>query len=223
MRPGVLGGHPPSGWRRRGTGSSRRVQFSAPPAVREGPYRTDVALQLDRLPRVLPEHSVFVAFYEVPMVRYLYEYGPFVARPEYPGAFRFETPAEWRAKVPIAADAEGIAFIVSALPIAEARARFPGFTLLPRPGPDRSRSRAGAQPGQAMGRRSPGLQRSDVPVSTGRKQFRRLTGVRGVTSKRVPALARQAEGRPPYHWRSAAPGTSRGRRRLLCPLRARPA
>jgi hypothetical protein len=97
----------------------------------EGPYRTDVALQLDRLPGALPEHSVFVAFYEVPMVRYLYEYGPFVARPEYPGAFRFETPAEWRAKVPIAADAEGIAFIVSALPIAEARARFPGFTLLP--------------------------------------------------------------------------------------------
>jgi len=97
----------------------------------EAPHRTNVALQLDRLPQALPQGSVFVAFYEVPMVRYLYEYGPYVGRPEYPGVFRFETPAEWRTKVPIAADAEGIAFIVSALPIAEAQARFPKSTLLP--------------------------------------------------------------------------------------------
>ena len=97
----------------------------------EGPYRTNVASQLDRLPRALPPHSVFVAFYEVPMVRYLFEYGPYAGRPGYPATFRLETPAEWRAKVPIAARAEGIAFIVSALPMVEARARFPGVVLRP--------------------------------------------------------------------------------------------
>ena len=97
----------------------------------EGPHRTNVASQLDRLPRALPPHSVFVAFYEVPMVRYLFEYGPYAGRPEYPATFRLETPAEWRAKAPIAARSEGIAFIVSALPIVEAQARFPGVTLRP--------------------------------------------------------------------------------------------
>jgi hypothetical protein len=97
----------------------------------EGPHRTNVALQLDLLPRALPPHSVFVAFYEVPMVRYLFEYGPYAGRPEYPATFRLETPAQWRAKAPVAARAEGIAFIVSALPVGEAQARFPGVTLRP--------------------------------------------------------------------------------------------
>ncbi len=117
----------------------------------EGPHRTNVALQLDQLSRLLPAHSVFVAFYEVPMVRYLYEYGPYAGRPEYPRIFRFETTAEWHAKVPIAARAEGIAFIVSALPIAEAQARFPGFTLRPC-GPDGTRLLAVSTPAGSLNR-----------------------------------------------------------------------
>ena len=97
----------------------------------EGPYRTDVTRQIRLLPPVPAPHSVFVAFYEVPTVRYLFEYGPLAGRPEYPTSFRFETPAEWCAKVPFDARAEGIAFIVSALPLADARARFPGVTVGP--------------------------------------------------------------------------------------------
>jgi hypothetical protein len=104
----------------------------------EGPHRTDVALQLDRLPRALPARSVFVAFYEVPMVRYLYEYGPFRGRREYPSRFRFDTLARWQAKAPLRGRRDGIEFVVSALPITEAQARFPGSTLR-RFGPDGSR------------------------------------------------------------------------------------
>jgi hypothetical protein len=104
----------------------------------EGPHRTDVALQLDRLPPGLREHSVFVAFYEVPMVRYLYEYGPYQGRSGYPETFRFDTFAQWRAKVPLRGRQDGIEFIVSALPITEAQTRFPGSTLRPF-GPDGSR------------------------------------------------------------------------------------
>ncbi len=97
----------------------------------EGPFRTNVALQLDRLPTTLAPHSVFVAFYEVPMVRYLYEYGPYEGRREYPTAFRFETLAEWQAKAAVRGADEGIGFVVSALPLAAAQARFPGLTVRP--------------------------------------------------------------------------------------------
>jgi hypothetical protein len=95
----------------------------------EGPHRTDVALQLDTLPRALPDHSVFVALYQAPVVRYLCEYGPSAGYPGYPRIFRFETKAESQAQEPIAAGAEGISFIVSSLPIADVQARFPGLTL----------------------------------------------------------------------------------------------
>ena len=105
----------------------------------ESTRRTNVALQIDRLPLAsLGKHTVFVAFYEVPMVRYLYEYGPYRGRPEYPGVFRFETPAEWSAKIPFSFRTEGTAFIVSALSPAEAQARFPDADVRPF-GPDGGR------------------------------------------------------------------------------------
>jgi hypothetical protein len=105
----------------------------------EAPRRTNVAIQIDRLPFAsLAEHTVFVAFYEVPMVRYLYEYGPYRGRPEYPGVFRFETPAEWRTRTPFSVRAEGTTFIVSALAPAEAQVRFPGADVRPF-GPEGSR------------------------------------------------------------------------------------
>ena len=96
----------------------------------ESPHGTDLALQIDRLPLAsLSDRSVFVAFYEVPVLRYLYEYGPYSGRSEYPAKYRFETQSEWRDKVPIDARGEGIAFVVSNLPFAMACARFPGSTL----------------------------------------------------------------------------------------------
>jgi len=105
----------------------------------ESPHGTDLALQIDRLPLAsLSDRSVFVAFYEVPVLRYLYEYGPYSGRSEYPEKYRFETQSEWRDKVPIDARGEGIAFVVSNLPFAKARARFPG-SMLRGVGPEGSR------------------------------------------------------------------------------------
>lgn len=96
----------------------------------EAPYPTNVALQLLELPVAsLRDRSVFVAFYEVPMVRYLYEYGPYAGCKEYPRLFRFESYEEWHKSLPIDATLEGIEFIVSALSLDEASARFPGYTL----------------------------------------------------------------------------------------------
>lgn len=107
--------------------------------VVESPHRTDVARQLHLLPvAALSAHSVFVAHFEIPMLRYLYEHGPFAGRPEYPGIFRFETVREWHDGTPIAARQEGIAFVVCALTDAEARGRFPGC-VLHRVGPAHSR------------------------------------------------------------------------------------
>jgi hypothetical protein len=97
-----------------------------------GARRPNVATQIAALPVAsLQDGSVFVAFYEVPAVRYLYEYGPFRDRAEYPRRFRFESGREWGRHEPFAAGPAGIAFIVSALSIDEARARFPGATLRP--------------------------------------------------------------------------------------------
>ena len=98
----------------------------------EGRWGTDLALQIDRLPpAALGPGRVFVTWYEVPTVRYLYEHGPYVGRPEYPTSFRFETLAEWEAKAPIAATRDGIEFIVTALSLGQAQARFPGCVLRP--------------------------------------------------------------------------------------------
>jgi len=122
----------------------------------EGPSRTDLSLQVDRLPRAaLAPGRVFVTWYEVPTLRYLYEHGPYAGRPEYPASFRFETLAELKARAPVAANRDGIGFIVTAMPVDEAQARFPGCLLRPygaqgsrllevqsTPGADRARPRA---------------------------------------------------------------------------------
>ncbi len=107
----------------------------------ESDYRTNVATQIDRLPvsRLAPQ-SVFVAFYEVPMLRYLYEYGPYAGRSEYPVLFRFESGFEWQHKIPIAPGngAARLAFVISAYPIRDLKTRFPRSRLR-RVGPPDSR------------------------------------------------------------------------------------
>lgn len=116
-----------------GTAGAMRHQQAA-----ETTHHPNVGLQIDLLPRgTLRERSVFVTFYEVPVLRYLYEHGPYAGRSEYPRAFRFETAEEWRAKTPIAARAEGIAYVITALPPADAQARFPDIALRPLAPPGR--------------------------------------------------------------------------------------
>ncbi|HVN76291.1 MAG TPA: hypothetical protein VMT19_08250 [Thermoanaerobaculaceae bacterium] len=103
------------------------------------PHRADVTPQLDRLPASgLRDGCVFVTYYEVPMVRYLYEYGPYSYRAEYPRVFRFETADQWASAAPVDAARDGIEYVVTALPLTEARARFPDASLAPVAGGDRS-------------------------------------------------------------------------------------
>ena len=101
--------------------------------------RTDVAQQLDLLPpAALADGAVLVTFYEVPVVRYLYEHGPYRGRTQYPRAFRFETGTEWAGRQPIYAAREAIRFVVTGLPLHEAAARLPG-TVLTAAGPTGNR------------------------------------------------------------------------------------
>ncbi len=96
----------------------------------ESQKRTNLAPQIDALPvAMLANRSVFVAFYEVPTVRYLYEHGPYTGRAEYPRIFRFEDEEELRGGAAIDAAGEGIRFVLSALKIDDARDRFPGAVL----------------------------------------------------------------------------------------------
>ena len=98
----------------------------------EGGWRTDLALQIDRLPPgAFAPGRVFVTWYEVPTLRYLYEHGPYAGRPEYPSSFRLETLAEWETKAPIAATRDGIEFIITAMSVGLAETRFPGCVLRP--------------------------------------------------------------------------------------------
>jgi len=114
-------------------------------------HGTNVALQVDRLPVAsLPDGGVFVAFYEIPALRYLYEYGPYAGRSEYPKTYRFERRPEYRDNAPIDAGREGITFVVSNWPLPRARARFPGFTLRA-VAPDESRLLAVACAGRPDG------------------------------------------------------------------------
>ncbi|HSH42513.1 MAG TPA: hypothetical protein VK973_10370 [Arenicellales bacterium] len=72
---------------------------------------------------------VFVTWYEVPAVRYLYEFGPFRGRAEYPQVFRFESRAEWAAQAPVNAHEENLGYVISAKPLRELQERFPGAPL----------------------------------------------------------------------------------------------
>lgn len=96
----------------------------------DGLHRADLAGQLAALPlAAAPDRSVFVAFYESPVLRYLYEHGPLAGRGEYPGAFLFEPPAAWRAHAPL--DLAGVSYVIWPAPLAEVSARCPGTALRP--------------------------------------------------------------------------------------------
>jgi len=92
--------------------------------------RTDLARQIELLPALAPgPGAVLVTFYEVPVLRYLYEHGPFHGRPEYPLAFRWETEHEHWQRRPIDAAREGIRYVVTAWPAQALEARLPGTVL----------------------------------------------------------------------------------------------
>jgi len=76
----------------------------------------------------LPDRSVLVTFKQVPVVRYLYEYGPFVGPGEYPRIFRFETGKAWASKEPIDDCAESIRFVVK-MPPADVQSRCDGASV----------------------------------------------------------------------------------------------
>jgi hypothetical protein len=107
-------------------------------ATRAATYRYDaprgrrsiVAAQVAALPlSAAPAHGVLVGFYEAPVLRYLYEYGPLVGRAEYPRVYRFESGPEWARRTWTDLPGEGIAFVISGQAPADARARFLGGTL----------------------------------------------------------------------------------------------
>jgi len=62
----------------------------------------------------VPKGSVFVAGYEIPAIRYLYEFGPYRESDRYPDIFRFQKISEWDESVPIDAAAEGLQYFVTA-------------------------------------------------------------------------------------------------------------
>ena len=96
----------------------------------EATFQVDLQRQLEALPAAsLADASVLVGFYQVPVVRYLYEHGPLAGRPEYPRAFRFENAAQWRLRRPIAAAPGDLAFVVTAQSPGELQPRLPGATL----------------------------------------------------------------------------------------------
>ena len=98
----------------------------------ESAHRTNVALQLDRLPAgPLPAGSIFVAYFEVPILRYLYEYGPYSARAEYPAAFRFESRREFRGGTEIDAAREGLKYVISGWTGEQFSRRLRGYRLAP--------------------------------------------------------------------------------------------
>jgi len=61
----------------------------------------------------LPEKSVFVSGYQIPVIRYLYEFGPYKGTGGYPNVFRFQKKAEWDENVPINAAAEGLRYFIT--------------------------------------------------------------------------------------------------------------
>lgn len=59
-------------------------------------YLVDLTGTLNYLEKQnLPQSSVFVTGYQIPTVRYMYEYGPYLGSSQYPKIFRFMKPSEW--------------------------------------------------------------------------------------------------------------------------------
>lgn len=97
----------------------------------ESAFVTDVTTQVAQLPAALAPGSVLVTFYEVPMVRYLFEQGRLSGDRRYPHAFRLEGWSDRRLARQADPAAAGIAYIINGLPPAELASKFPGATLTP--------------------------------------------------------------------------------------------
>jgi len=89
-------------------------------------HRVDLGSAIDYLENLdLPDRSVFVAFYQVPIVRYLYEYGPYREGNCYPRVFWFETKAEWEESLAINAAGKGFLYFLTAQRPEEISQRLP--------------------------------------------------------------------------------------------------
>jgi len=76
--------------------------------------RVDLAPVIEYLETLdLPNKSVFVTGYEIPTVRYLYEYGPYHRSDKYPRIFRFQTLPEWKKNIPIDAAKEELLYCLT--------------------------------------------------------------------------------------------------------------
>ena len=80
-------------------------------------YYEDLAPAVEYLNSLtLPEQSVFVSGYQIPVIRYLYEFGPYKGTGRYPRVFRFQKEAEWDENILINAAAEGLRYFITVKP-----------------------------------------------------------------------------------------------------------
>lgn len=77
-------------------------------------YKVNLASAIEYLNSLnLSKGSVFVAGYEIPAIRYLYEFGPYKDSDKYPYIFRFQKGSEWDKSVTINAAAEGLQYFIT--------------------------------------------------------------------------------------------------------------
>ena len=77
-------------------------------------YRVNLASAIEYLDTLnLFKGSVFVAGYQIPVIRYLYEFGPYKDSDKYPDIFRFQKVCEWDKSVTINAAAEGLQYFIT--------------------------------------------------------------------------------------------------------------
>ncbi len=92
---------------------------------------TDLSKQIDQYQIIKkPPGKIFVTRYDIPVIRYLYEHGPFKGGALYPNNFRFETDQEWREQGPVEFLDNEIGYIISGTPISELQRRFPHNKLV---------------------------------------------------------------------------------------------
>lgn len=77
-------------------------------------FKRDLAPAIEHLETLdLPNRSVFVTYYQIPVIRYFYEYGHYRRSDKYPLLFRFETKLEFKKSVPIDAAGEGLLYFLT--------------------------------------------------------------------------------------------------------------
>ncbi len=93
---------------------------------------SDISKQLDQY-HEFQKHpgKLFVTRYDIPVVRYLYEFGPMKGYTDYPDLFRFETDSEWREQSTLDASLENIRYTISRAGIPELKNRFPKSEIAP--------------------------------------------------------------------------------------------